>query len=195
MFFFHWIKCVTFVCILIYTIVIAGILFAQILFLLGHCSTIWRVICTNNFSDNSGILFAIVFSFDWCIMITPFVSSISLTFSLNWLCRDIFCVFQRISSMYYGLLDKLLKAIGMGFLIVPGRIATIINNTVLTWNMALYYLYTSFQAVDVTNKYIENKGEITVYDRIVNFNKLIKTKNNRMNRNVQIHSLKHGAKW
>ena len=61
--------------------------------------------------------------------------------------------------------------------------------------MALYYLYTSFQAVDVTNKYIENKGEITVYDRIVNFNKLIKTKNNRMNRNVQIHSLKHGAKW
>ena len=149
----------------------AGILFAQILFLLGHCSTLWRIICTNNFSDNSGILFAIVFFFDWRILITPLVSSISDFFL--WIdCDAILSVFQRISSMYYGLLDKLLKfptsvdeAIGMGFLIVPGRIATIINNTVFGLKHgALLPLY-FFPSFWRHRQHIEDKGEISVYDR------------------------------
>jgi hypothetical protein len=50
----------------------------------------------------------------------------------------------------------------MGFPVGPGSKAKAIKIILVTLNMAL--VYTFFQAFDVTNKNIENKREISVYD-------------------------------
>jgi hypothetical protein len=54
------------------------------------------------------------------------------------------------------------KPLGMGFPVGPGSKAKAIKIILVTLNMAL--VYTFFQAFDVTNKNIENKREISVYD-------------------------------
>jgi len=54
------------------------------------------------------------------------------------------------------------KPVGVGFPVVPVSKAKAIKIVLVTLNMAL--VYTFFQAFDVTNKNIENKREISVYD-------------------------------